>query len=301
MFPEQAGPDDLAPAFSLLFRPLPDKERRGRVAHALALVEQGELDRRGVFVVRDPTGPVGAVVCALVPGGGALIWPPACPVAAVEDALVRHACGWLRGQGARLVQCLLPPDEEVLAAPLLRNGFARITTLSYLDHARTLPPSWWGPAPRLRCEPYDPDRPEEFHRTLFQTYQDTLDCPEVNGVRTIDEVIQGHRAQGRFEPGRWLLARERANPHEPVGVLLLVEQLGQPSEWEVSYMGIVPAARRRGLGRELLLRGLREARLHGARRVVLCVDDRNRPAQELYRGAGFEPYDQRAVLLQVWR
>jgi ribosomal protein S18 acetylase RimI-like enzyme len=299
-----AGPDDLADAFALVFRHLPDEDRRRRVSHALTLVEQGELDRRGVFVVRDSGGPVGALVCALVPGAGSLIWPPACTpadCADLEDALVRCACAWLRSQGARLAQCLLPPAEEALATGLLRNGFARITTLSYLDHCRGLPCSWWGPAPRLRYEPYKPDHPDDFHRTLLQTYQDTLDCPEVNGLRTIDEVIEGHRAQGRFNPGCWLLARERDDRGEPVGVLLLVEQPGDQSDWEVSYMGIVPAARRRGFGRELLFRGLREARLRGARRVMLCVDDRNRPAWQLYRSAGFEPYDQRIVLLDVWR
>jgi ribosomal protein S18 acetylase RimI-like enzyme len=301
MTPEHARADDLSAAFALLFRHLRDEERIDRVAHVLALIERGELDARGVFVVREGGDVVGALVCTLVPGAGALIWPPVTESIApldVEDALVQCGCDWLRGQGAGLTQCLLPPSEEFLAASLLRNGFRRITTLSYLDHHRSLTPSWWGPAPRLRYEPYDPDRPDAFHRTLLLTYQDTLDCPEVNGVRTIDEVIQGHRAQGRFDPGHWLLARLG---QEPVGVLILVEQADVPQEWEVAYMGIVPAARRRGFGREILLRGLREARLGGARRVMLCVDDRNRPAWELYRRVGFEPYDQRSVLLTVWR
>jgi ribosomal protein S18 acetylase RimI-like enzyme len=297
MTPEHARPDDLPAAFSLVFRHLGDEDRLPRVRHALALVENGELDPRGVFVVRDAGGLVGALVCSLVPGAGALIWPPGAAAgrADVEDALVRRGCDWLRGRGARLAQCLLPLAEEPLTGPLLRNGFGRITTLSYLDHARTLPVSWWAPAPRLRYEPYDPDRPEVFHHTLQQTYEDTLDCPEVNGVRTIEEVIAGHRAQGRFDPGHWLLARAG---NEPVGVLLLVEQFGEP-EWEVAYMGVVPGSRRRGFGRELLLHGLRQARLRGTRRVVLCVDDRNRPAWELYRGIGFERYAQRAVLLAV--
>jgi GNAT superfamily N-acetyltransferase len=304
MAPEHARSEDLASAFSLLFGHR-GEERQRRIAHALALIEQGDLDPQGVFVVRRSSGPVAALVCTVVPGAGALIWPPACAwddtestsAVELENVLVRRACDWLHGQGARLVQCLLPPGEESLAAPLLRNGFARITTLSYLDHSSTLPPSW-RESPRLDCEPYDPGQPDEFHRTLAATYEDTLDCPEVNGVRTIDEVIQGHRAQGRFDPDSWLLARHEG---DPAGVLLLIEQTGGQKEWEVAYMGIVPAARRRGFGRELLLRGLREAHLRGARRVLLCVDDRNRPAWDLYRSVGFEPYDQRIVLLRVWR
>jgi ribosomal protein S18 acetylase RimI-like enzyme len=297
MGPEHARRDDLPAALALVFGHLDEDERAGRVAHALALVEQGALDVRGVFVVGD----VGALVCALVPGAGALVWPPATRPDAgpeVEDALVQRACAWLRSQGACLAQSLLPPAEEARAGPLLRNGFVRITTLSYLSNARTPPPTWWGPAPRLRFEAYDPGRPDEFHQTLALTYQDTLDCPEVNGVRTIDEVIVGHRAQGRFDPRRWLLARDGT---EPVGVLLLAEPASDTEEWEIAYMGIVPAARRRGFGRDLLLRGVREARLGGARRVMVCVDDRNRPAWKLYQNAGFEAFDQRVVLLTVWR
>jgi ribosomal protein S18 acetylase RimI-like enzyme len=300
MNPEHARTEELAAAFSLIFRHLREEERRLRARQALALVAQQQLDPRGVFVVRDVLGPVGAIICATVPGAAALIWPPACAYRErpdLEDALVRRACAWLRGQGARLAQCLMAAEEEVLAAPLLRNGFRRITTLSYLEHSRHLPMSWWRSAPRLQYIPYDPDHPDEFHQTLLRTYEDTLDCPEVNGVRTIDEVIQGHRAQGRFDPKHWLLARHQG---EPVGVLLLTEQVDGPGEWEIAYMGIVPAARRRGFGRELLLRGLHEARRGGAVRVLLCVDDRNLPARELYLDAGFEPYDQRIVLLAVW-
>jgi ribosomal protein S18 acetylase RimI-like enzyme len=297
---DQACSDDLFAAFSLVFRHLGDEERRSRVRAALDLVEQGELDARGVFVARDGGGPFAAIVCAVVPGAGGLMWPPVCagPLRPdVENSLVERACDWLRGQGARLAQCLLPPAEEFLAGPLLRNGFARVTTLSYLDHTRTPPLTWFEPAPRLRYEPYDVERPDEFHATLLRTYEDTLDCPEVNGVRTIDEVIQGHRAQGRFDPGHWLLARHHG---AAVGVVLLVEQPGG-LEWEVAYMGIIREARRQGFGREMLMHGLRQARLHGGRRVLLCVDDRNRAAWHLYRGVGFEPYDQRIVLLRVWR
>ena len=44
----------------------------------------------------------------------------------------------------------------------------------------------------------------------------------------------------------------------PVGVLLLTEQPDWEG-WEVAYVGVVPEARRRGWGRELMDRALRAA------------------------------------------
>ncbi len=132
--------------------------------------------------------------------------------------------------------------------------------------------------------------------TLQRTYEGTLDCPEVNGARTIDEVIAGHQAQGRFDPDRWWLALRDG---QPVGVMLLSE-LAESNDWEVAYMGLVPEARRQGLGRQLLLQALHAARAAGVRSVTLSVDGRNHPAWQLYVGTGFVPYDRREVYLAVW-
>ena len=63
-----------------------------------------------------------------------------------------------------------------------------------------------------------------FERTLLRSYDGTRDCPEVNGVRTIAEIIAGHRAQGKHDPDRWWLAFAE---DQPVGVLLVA----QVPEW----------------------------------------------------------------------
>ena len=130
-----------------------------------------------------------------------------------------------------------------------------------------------------------------FHATLLRTYQHTLDCPEVNGVRTVEEIIEGHRNQGVHDPNRWWLAwHERT----PVGVLLMTE-MPEWGSWDVAYVGVVAAARGRGFGRELTLKALYEARAAAQTQVTLAVDARNEPAWDLYRAAGFEAYDQREV------
>jgi ribosomal protein S18 acetylase RimI-like enzyme len=296
--PEPARTPEWAPALRLLFRHLPTRERDRREAAALGLIDRGEFDPRGLFVLRGSDGLQGAVACLPVAGAAALLWPPAVRVggAAAEDRLLHHALGWLRGQGVKLVQALLAPEDEPAAAPLLRHGLARVTDLHYLRHERGMPLRGIDTPARLSFEPFDPEHPATFQETLWRTYEDTQDCPEIGGARTLEEVMAGHRAQGLFDPDRWWLAREG---HNPVGVLLLTE-LPETGDWDLAYMGVVRSARRRGLAWEMLLKALAEARAADAPRVVLSVDARNRPAWQLYRAAGFEPFDRRAVYLAVW-
>jgi mycothiol synthase len=294
--------EDWGAAFCLIFQYLPAEERENRCANALRLLARSELDPQGLFVARGPVGDMcGALLCLPVPGHSALLWPPGVVEdrrdvrpTELEDALLRHACAWLRQRGVKLVQTLLAPEEAFLAAPLLRNGFAAVTRLWYMRHDLNLPVDCLNVPSRLVYQTFADDT--LFRQTVLRTYEGTLDCPEVNGVRSIDEVIEGHRAQGVFDPGRWWLVHEG---EKPVGVLLMTE-MPESGDWELAYMGVTPEARRRGFGREMLLYGLCEARAAGAPAVTLSVDARNQPAWELYRSLGFEPYDQRLVYLAIF-
>ncbi|HTU21338.1 MAG TPA: N-acetyltransferase [Gemmataceae bacterium] len=302
--PEPARTEEWAAAFRLIFQYLPAQESERLCANALHMLQRGELNPQGLFLVRGPAGPRGALYCLPVPGRSALLWPPGAVEdrrAELEDSLLRHACGWLRQRGVKLTQTLLAQKETFLAAPLLRNGFTAVTLLWYMRHDLSLPVHCLNTPARLDYQCFDDDM--LFRLTLRRTYEATLDCPEVNGVRSIEEVLEGHRAQGVFDPGRWWLVRSRdrrdAGPTEPVGVLMMTE-MPESGDWEVSYMGVVPDARRRGFGREMLLHALCEARAADVPTVTLSVDARNQPAWQLYRSVGFEPYDQRIVYLAIF-
>jgi ribosomal protein S18 acetylase RimI-like enzyme len=298
---EPARPDELAAAFRLAFQHLAAADREVRVHNALDLISQRELDPAGVLVVRGEGGLLGSLVCTPVAGASGLVWPPQvadhCDGVPVEDALVQAATCWLEGQGARLMQALLGGRDVPLAAPLERNGFCHITRLWYLRHNLELSADLLRTDERLTYTTYaDGDR-ELFQRTLLRTYEQTLDCQEVNGVRTVEEIIAGHRAQGVHDPGRWWLAFDDG---QPVAVLLATE-LPETDGWDLSYLGVVPEARRRGLGRQLTRKAILEAREAEAGQLLLSVDVRNRPAWELYKGLGFEPYDHREVYLAIRR
>ena len=151
-------------------------------------------------------------------------------------------------------------------------------------------------AQRLSHHTYSQANRDLFHLTLLRTYEGSLDCPELNGVRSIEEIIAGHMAQGNFRPERWGLAYDADRP-VAVGMVTAVPDL---EAWDLSYLGVVPEARQRGLGRALTEHILQVARQEHAPKLTLAVDDRNRPALQLYESLGFETVDFRDVYLYFW-
>jgi len=83
-------------------------------------------------------------------------------------------------------------------------------------------------------------------------------------------------------------------------VLLLCE-MPEWAAWDVAYVGVVPEARGRGYGREIMHQALAVARADGVARLTLSVDVRNDPAWRLYTDLGFRPHDRREVFLALWR
>jgi ribosomal protein S18 acetylase RimI-like enzyme len=295
-----AKEDELQRAFRMVFRHLPEEERELKAANALRLTRKGELDPQGVMVARSGRKLLGGLVCLPVAGASALFWPPqAVPGETqepVENSLLSYGQEWVRRQGAKLAQTLLAPHEHALAAPLERNGFAHVTNLWYMRCQLNHVPEAPADQHALTYEAYTQCSQQLFLETLLRTYEESRDCPELTGVRSPLEILEGHQAQGDHDPARWLLARLHA---KPVGVLMMTSI----PEWhvlDISYVGVVREARRCGVGRQLVNQAILEARSAGAKQVTLAVDARNHAALDLYYQAGFEAFDQREVYLAFW-
>jgi ribosomal protein S18 acetylase RimI-like enzyme len=300
---EFAHPDQLEAALRLLFQHHPPEGCEGRVRRALALIETGEIPREGVLVARNHGALLGTMVCVPLRGASGLVWPPqtaGADGADIEDALLHAGLAQLRRGGARVVEALLAPSERPLGEPLLRNGFRLITQLVYLRRPLTAEDAEMdraAPGPPLTWTTYSDATCEVFHDTLLASYEQTEDCPELNGVRDVAEIIAGHKAQGVFDPTRWWLALADGRP---VAVLILTE-VADWSSWDVAYVGVVPEARGMGIGAALMRRAIATASAAEASQLTLAVDQRNRPARRLYAGLGFEPFDERDVYLVVYR
>src|SRR5437660_4997313 len=96
------------------------------------------------------------------------------------------------------------------AAALLRQGFRRITRMRQMEHDLSDVPDI--PAPPLRFRSLQSSLESAFAKVLQQTYEGTLDCPELCGARTIDEILAGHRGEGKFDPAYWWLVQEADCP-----------------------------------------------------------------------------------------
>ena len=178
----------------------------------------------------------------------------------------------------------------------------RVTELLYLER-ETAPPPPPRPPEATEAGPATstggrstPSIEAEFREVLQATYVGSLDMPELEGARGLEDILAGHRAAGLFVPGRWQLGRVPGEP-EAAAVLLLTEVPGRDA-WEVVYLGITPAARGRGLGRAVIRHALEAARSH-APILELAVNLRNTPAVRLYQSTGFLPRDRRAVHLAI--
>jgi len=287
--------DELPAAFALAFAQLPNAERHARVANALRLTAMGEVDPAGVLVARANGELAGVIVCLVLPGAGGLVWPPsvqpACEHSDLADQLVRAGLAWLSRGGSRLAQALLSSHEVPQAAPLVRGGLAHVTQLLYMQHDLDILP--FARVPPLTWQTFSESTRPLFQQTLLRSYEGTLDCPELNGARTIEQILEGHMAQGKFRPEYWWLALERG---AAAGVALAMELADRPV-WDLSYVGVVPEARGRGVGRALTLRALQAARAARAPQLTLAVDVRNVPAHQLYLSLGFQPHETREVYL----
>ena len=302
-----ACPADLLPdALAVLYRRIPAEFRPQVVADALGEVQAGRLDLTGLWVARRRGRLVGALLSHTLAGRAAAIWAPEVEAiwgrAALAAGLIRAALEDLGRRGVRVAQALVDPSAPTTTGgDLIRGGLPRVTTLTFLERRTDRPEEPPGgpgpPPPSLRWETLGSANEAEFRATLEATYVGSLDMPELDGVRSLDDVIASHRAAGRFDPVRWNIGRVDGEP-AAAAVLLLSEVPDRPA-WEIAYLGLTPAARGRGLGRAALIRAHRQAHAAGVDRIELAVDARNFPARRLYNTAGFRPFDRRIVHLAV--
>ncbi|MGO9471266.1 MAG: GNAT family N-acetyltransferase [Isosphaeraceae bacterium] len=229
--------------------------------------------------------------------------------AKLAAALVQSALIELKARGIRLAQAVLDESAGPQAArDLNRGGMPRVTDLLYLERETSLPMgsapggSQTRPTHGLGCQidfdwrPFEPAMEGEFRSVLLATYQGSLDMPELEGARELDDILQGHRSAGRFVPERWQLGRI---PGEPAAAaVLLLAEIPHRNVWEIIYLGLTPSARGRGLGRKALKHAVELAGPH-VPRLELAVDLRNIPATRLYQSTGFVVRDRRAVHLAI--
>ncbi|MDF1808207.1 MAG: GNAT family N-acetyltransferase [Phycisphaerales bacterium] len=124
---------------------------------------------------------------------------------------------------------------------------------------------------------------------LEVSYNETLDCPELCGLRSMQDVVESHMATGEFSPTRWHLIFKDS---KPAGCCLL-SYIPNNNSVELVYLGIAPIARGLGLGRSVLEYTINQLSIKGLTEITCAVDNRNFPAISIYESLGFHKFDAR--------
>lgn len=262
-----------------------------------------EASYSGLLVAPSPASPQhgafdGVVWVQRVIGNTAVIWVAAdnCEPA---PSLLRAGADYVDHEQIPLAQLVAGEHDGYCETALARAGFPRFAALLYLfadlPSARSARSPAGDDRTALQFVPRAGQQPQRLGALLEQTYLGTLDCPGLDGVRPMHDVLAGYRAQGQHTPDDWYFVRER---DADVGALLLTMH-PEPANAELVYMGVIPSARGRGLGGQIVRFALAAAARRGAERLVLAVDGSNAPALRAYEREGFVTWDRRTVYARL--
>ncbi|MFK7759504.1 MAG: GNAT family N-acetyltransferase [Phycisphaerales bacterium] len=276
----------------------------------------------GVLGDPDQGQPAVRQVCMIVPGAGGtgmcfVSNPSINKHLGSEESQVLEIGACLRsalteihkvaGNRVRLAQMLFEPRQDWTKAVCLDAGMMSVGTLDYLRmDARRIPEldesfiSWPTGVKVRPLNNLSTKTPKSdgslLMKALERSYEGTLDCPELCGLRSMEDVLASHHSTGEFDPSRWWLLLK---DDSPVGCCLLTHCPANDSV-ELVYLGICPSMQGQGLGKKILTHALKSLKLSDAVAEVTCaVDRRNIPASKVYETLGFKRFDARCGFVRL--
>jgi ribosomal protein S18 acetylase RimI-like enzyme len=236
---------------------------------------------------------VGVVRFQIQAGRTATLAPPRLnmretPETAIQ--LVREACAVCRAAGCLALHVLMPPAAADDARVLTRAGLRHVADLLLM---MSLPVDFPDKRPPLDLEFHDVGQigDERLEALIQRTYAGSLDFPQIEGCRTMKDVLAGYRASGPFVPERWVVASRR---REDVGCIIITAD-ANAAQWELTYLGVVPEARGQGLGAQLVRHAQWMTNRADRERLVVAVDAQNTPALRVYDKCGFIEWNRQSV------
>lgn len=260
---------------------------RGRLA--TELIRLSAAKKSVVVCAREHDRLVAAVTAQIMLGKQAFVQSPKI-VDASEKTLPQlwsKLESLLQARGVDYVQAILPPDID--SSPLERVGLATIARLSFLS-VRVVDST--PPETDLQFETYRESEAARLRDLVERTYVDSADCPAVEGMRSLDDVLDGYRGAGNYDPSNWFFV---TRDNEDVGCLLLADHPAN-QQFELVYMGLVAPARGQGLGATLAEMAKAKTAAAGRNQIFVSVDTQNQPALQAYTRCGFRTIQEQHVL-----
>jgi len=200
--------------------------------------------------------------------------------------------------GVSLVQALIEPDADRQEAVLVDSGLMLLADLSYMNRdLLSCPPKDQGARENLVWRNYKQFTEVELGEVISQTYENSLDCPALRGVREMPDVIAGHKCSGVFCPEAWWIVAQ-GDQASPAGCILVNDSIKTPTA-DIVYMGVVPEFRRQGLAAVLLERAVAGASERNCEGISVAVDTRNDYAIRVYEQSGFIEIQRRLAYVEL--
>lgn len=256
----------------------PESERA--IQRTLQMRRQGLVPVHAIAAIAD-NRTITAVLVIESGGDAALIYlPQTHPRGREDQALVAILTGlapFARNRGLSLLQVLTASDS--IHARLLKcAGLRYLAELIYLERPTSAEtPVYGGPAGLdWRC--FEDHDQAHFVEALTQSYENSLDCPGLAGIRETRRILEGHKATGVYDPRGWLLATRG----DDIAGVIITAAVEQRPALEIVYMGVSPKFRGQSVGDALLHSAVEHARCKQQSHLTLAVDAINAPARRLY-------------------
>lgn len=258
--------------------------------------------RCALWWIRQGDDPLAAALVVVSPGRTAMILHSSADGGEVAVEPLGRLLGTLADETLSdrvvLLQALLSPPAHDDVQAFTAAGFTLLARLVYMRQSlRGRYLQMPAEAPKIECRHYNARRHADFASVILASYQDSLDCPRLEGLRSIEDVLSGHKASGIFRADLWTIAYCQGRP---AGVVLMNENVTQNAA-EIVYMGVAKPFRGKRIGGSLLVKA---AQLAGSNRfgaLCLAVDFRNYYAQRLYLRAGFVTAFERLAYVRARR
>ena len=216
---------------------------------------------------------------------------------AYASQLIRYLYQQVDPKDINLLQTLLEPRQDLEQKAFQDAEFKPLAKLLYMQR-RSKPDDQLTELDfsdqNIELLNWSQANKAHFERAILKSYEATLDCPALVGLRHIDDIIEGHMATGKFDPQLWLALHQN---NEPVGVLLLAK-LPEQDSLEIVYLGVSDNWRGNSIAKKLVSHAIGLCKQHKLAHLILAVDEINSPAIGLYRGMDFLPSVRKHALIK---